>query len=153
MKHVLISALTAASLVLTACTGGDIETNDTLDAVSASFDIINAYVSPPMKRRDVATGFFTVTNNGDDDRLILASSPIAQSVEIHTHSTSDGVMAMRQVDGVDLPAGETVEFKPGSYHLMMFGVDLAENATDASVTLTYASGYEMTLSVPIQPRG
>ena len=153
MKHVLISSLTVASLVLTACTGGDIETNDTPGAVSASFDITNAYVSPPTKRRDVATGFFTVTNNGDDDRLILASSPIAQSVEIHTHFTSDGVMAMRQVDGVDLPAGETIEFKPGSYHLMMFGVDLAENATDAFVTLTYASGYEMTLSVPIQPRG
>lgn len=153
MKHVLISTLTAASFALTACADGDAETIDATETVASGLDITNAYIAPPFKGRDVAAGFFTVTNNGTDDRLVSAASPIANSVEIHTHSEVDGVMAMRQVDGVDLPNGVAVEFRPGSYHLMMFGVELADDVTEAPLTLTYESGEEMTLSVPIEGRG
>jgi len=153
MKHCLMSALTAASFAVTACADGETETINASEAMAGGLDITNAYIAPPFKGRDVAAGFFTVTNNGTDDRLVLATSPIAKSVEIHTHSEVDGVMAMRQVDGVDLPNGETVEFKPGSYHLMMFGVELADDVTEAPLTLTYESGEDMTLSVPIEGRG
>lgn len=153
MKHVLISALTAASFALTACADGEAETIDATETVTSGLDITNAYIAPPFKGRDVAAGFFTVTNNGTDDRLVSAASPIANSVEIHTHSEVDGVMAMRQVDGVDLPNGVAVEFRPGSSHLMMFGVELADDVTEAPLTLTYESGEEMTLSVPIEGRG
>lgn len=152
MKHCLISALTAASLALTACADGEAETIETSEPIAAGLDITNAYIAPPFKGRDVAAGFFTLTNNGPDDRLVSAASPIAKSVEIHTHSEVDGVMAMRQLDGIDLPNGVTVEFKPGSYHLMMFGVELADDVTEAPLTLTYASGEDMTLNVPIEGR-
>lgn len=153
MKHVLVSALTAASFALTACADSEAETIEATETVASGLDITNAYIAPPFKGRDVAAGFFTVTNNGTDDRLVSAASPIANSVEIHTHSEVDGVMAMRQVDGVDLPNGVAVEFRPGSYHLMMFGVELVDGVTEAPLTLTYDSGEEMTLSVPIEGRG
>jgi hypothetical protein len=72
-------------------------------------------------------GFFlTIENTGDEaDSLVTAALPeaVAERVEIHTHITDDnGVMMMRQVPLVEIPAQSTVEFRPMSYHLMVFGL-------------------------------
>lgn len=69
----------------------------------------------------VAGGYITITNNGKRaDRLIAASTPTADHVEIHEMAMENDVMKMRQLkDGLAIPAGETVELKPGGYHLML----------------------------------
>jgi len=69
--------------------------------------------------------FFNVKNNGSEaDTLIAASSSISPRVEIHTHTMTDGVMRMSQVEGgLEIPAGGEVQLKPGSYHIMMFETD------------------------------
>ena len=66
-------------------------------------------------------GFLVVVNLGsDDDRLLSARSPAADSVEIHEMSMNDGVMRMRALgDGLAIPAGATVELAPGGIHLML----------------------------------
>jgi periplasmic copper chaperone A len=56
------------------------------------------------------------------DRLTGASTPAAQAAQLHTVSMEGGVMKMRQVDGIDLPAGQSVTLKPGGYHLMLMGL-------------------------------
>ncbi len=70
-------------------------------------------------------GFLTIHNNsGEADRLLAASSPASGRVEIHSMVMDNGVMKMRPVEGgLELPKGETVELKPGGYHLMMMMVD------------------------------
>ena len=106
---------------------------------------------PPFPGRDISAGYFEITNHGHhDDRLIAASSPVSESVEIHTHNEEDGVMKMRRVEGVDLPAGQSVVFKPGGYHLMFFGTALKEGQTDVSVTLTYETAPPVTIIVPLE---
>jgi len=113
--------------------------------------ISSARVLPPFPGRDTAAGYFEITNHGDKaDRLVSASSPISASVEIHNHIEEDGVMKMRRVKGVELSPGETVVFKPGSYHLMMFKTELAEGQDDVSITLTYEKSEPMTLIVDIE---
>ncbi|MGU3574228.1 copper chaperone PCu(A)C [Brucellaceae bacterium C25G] len=69
----------------------------------------------------VAGGYVTITNNGKEaDRLVAASTATADHVEIHEMSMENNVMKMRQLkDGLEIPAGETVELKSGSYHLML----------------------------------
>ena len=57
-----------------------------------------------------------------DDKLVSVTSPISGAVEIHNHIEEDGIMKMRQIDGITIKAGETVELKPGSFHLMMFQI-------------------------------
>jgi copper(I)-binding protein len=52
-------------------------------------------------------------------KLVKAESPVAGMVEIHTVSMKDGVMSMSAVDVIDLPAGKSVELKPGGYHIML----------------------------------
>ena len=69
----------------------------------------------------VAAGYLKITNNGTEaDRLVAVSAEIAAKGEIHEMAVDDkGVMTMRPLaDGVEIPAGETVELKPGSFHLM-----------------------------------
>ena len=71
-----------------------------------------------MRRSRAA--IFTVDNRGEAaDRLLRVESAAAQRVEIHEMSHADGVARMREViGGLSLPAGQTTELKPGSYHLM-----------------------------------
>ena len=68
--------------------------------------------------------YFTVTNHGSAaDRLIEASSPVAATVELHTHDVdSQGVMRMREVEAIDLPAGEATALRPGGLHVMLIGL-------------------------------
>src|SRR5690606_8907530 len=68
----------------------------------------------------VAAGYLTLKNNGTEaDRLVSATAEIAGRAEIHEMAVdAKGVMTMRPVEGVEVPAGGEVALKPGSYHLM-----------------------------------
>lgn len=71
--------------------------------------------------------FLLVTNKGGEaDRLIGASSDVSSKVEIHEMSMVDGVMKMQELkDGLAIAPGETIELKPGSFHIMMIGLHKA----------------------------
>lgn len=73
---------------------------------------------------EVAGGFLKITNNGtEDDRLVSVTIEGIARVEIHEMKTENGVMSMRPLkDGLLIPAGATVELKPGSFHVMIFGL-------------------------------
>lgn len=68
--------------------------------------------------------FVAITNTGaTDDRLLSAQSDFAR-VEIHRTETTDGVNRMvEQVEGIALPAGESVALMPGGYHIMLMGLE------------------------------
>lgn len=69
-----------------------------------------------------ATGLFVDLKAVNPVRLVGGSSPAAQSVEVHEMSMQDGVMRMRAVPALDLPAGQVVSLKPGGLHLMLLGL-------------------------------
>ena len=66
-----------------------------------------------------ATGAFMRLTPSANARLVEAKSPVAGVVEIHEMAMENDVMRMRQVPGVDLAAGRTLELKPGGYHVML----------------------------------
>jgi len=114
-----IAALVAASLAVSAATfaaGPKAKTKPTLA-------IENAWTRATPPKAPVAGGFLTVRN--DDaraDRLLSASSPDAERVEIHEMSMTDGVMRMRKLDdGLEIAAKTSTPLKPGGYHLMFIG--------------------------------
>jgi len=76
------------------------------------------------KGASVAAGYVTIRNTGSEpDRLVSGSTPVAGKFEIHEMSMDNGIMRMRPVpDGVVINPGETVEFKPQSFHIMMMGL-------------------------------
>jgi copper(I)-binding protein len=72
----------------------------------------------------VAGGFLKVTNTGSQpDRLIGGTLAPAATVEVHEMTMSDGVMKMRRLEkGLEIAPGQTVELKPGGYHMMFMGL-------------------------------
>lgn len=88
----------------------------------------NLIISHPWSRatapnQKVGAVFMEIrSKTGQPDRLIGASSPDAEKVEIHNHIKDGDVMRMRQVDGVDVPADGSVELAPGGYHVMLLGL-------------------------------
>jgi len=68
----------------------------------------------------VAGGFMKITNTGSTpDRLVSATADVSGAVELHEMAMVDGVMKMRALgDGVPLAPGQTIELKPGGYHVM-----------------------------------
>ena len=68
----------------------------------------------------VAGGYMKITNTGNEpDRLVGGSIPIADRMETHEMKEEGGVMKMRHLpSGLEIKPGETVELKPGGYHLM-----------------------------------
>lgn len=66
-----------------------------------------------------ATGAFMSLTSRAPARLVAASSPAAGAVEIHSMKMDGGVMRMSAVDGVELPANQTVKLAPGGYHVML----------------------------------
>lgn len=66
-----------------------------------------------------ATGAFMRLISKEDAALIGASSPVADTAEMHQMILDDNIMKMRLLPKVDLPAGKMVEFKPGGYHVML----------------------------------
>jgi len=69
-----------------------------------------------------ATGAFMELTSSDDATLIGVSSPVAGVVEVHEMTLDNGMMKMRALPRLDLPAGKTVALRPGSYHIMMMNL-------------------------------
>jgi copper(I)-binding protein len=114
MKSVLIAAMFA--LIATAASAHDYK--------AGSLEIKHPWARATPKGAAVAAGYLTITNKGTEaDRLVGGSTPVADKFEMHEMKMDNGVMKMRpQPNGIELKPGQTIEFKPGSYHLMFVGV-------------------------------
>ncbi|MBL0143790.1 MAG: copper chaperone PCu(A)C [Betaproteobacteria bacterium] len=84
-----------------------------------------------------AAGVFMKIKSREEAKLVGVASPAAKIVELHEMTMKGGVMEMRAVEALPLPAGKTVELEPGGYHVMLF--DLAKplsKGDEVPVTLT-----------------
>ena len=71
----------------------------------------------------MTAGYLQLRNTSSRDRrVVAASAAIAEVIELHEHVHDDGVMRMREVVGMDLPAGDNLALEPGGLHLMFIGV-------------------------------
>lgn len=67
-----------------------------------------------------SAGFMGLQNSGSvAHKIVSASSPASGMVELHTHTNDNGVMRMRQVESIEIPAGGATTLQPGGLHLML----------------------------------
>ncbi|MEP4890394.1 MAG: copper chaperone PCu(A)C [Aliiglaciecola sp.] len=116
-------------------------------ASAANIKISDATVRllPPTVPNTAA--YFTIHNSSDKDLvLVSASTDIAEKAELHAHVMENGMMSMQEQDQIRIPAGQTVSFKPGGLHVMIFGLKkpLAENQM---VSITLVSEDQKTIQV------
>ena len=90
-------------------------------AVGGSLEIRQPRLRPSAGRSGEAGGYFSVTNTGAEaDRLVSASSPAFEAVEIHAIKVvGPGLQMQPRPDGVVIPPEYTVEFRPRGYHLLL----------------------------------
>jgi copper(I)-binding protein len=104
-------------------------------AHAQSVDVKDAWVRTSVPGQK-ATGAFMKLTAKDGAKLVAASSPVAGVTEVHEMKMEGDIMKMKAVaGGLDLPAGKTVELKPGSYHLMLMDLKAAL-PKDSTVPLT-----------------
>lgn len=100
----------------------------------------------------VGGGYLVVTNSGEsDDRLVKITAERAADVQLHEMSMENDVMTMRQLkDGIPVPAGATVELKPGGLHVMFMDVaqPFAEGeAVKATLTFEKAGSIDVDFKI------
>lgn len=96
--------------------------------------------------------FLTLTNRSTEARaLVAATSPAAEVAELHTHVHEDGMMRMRRVERIEVPAGESVSLQPGGLHLMLIGLksDL-EPGDQVDLTLSFDDGSQAKVLAPVR---
>ena len=86
-----------------------------------------------------------------EEQLIGVTTPIAGHVMIHGVETdANGVSRMSSIKALNLPLGEPVVLAPGGMHLMLMALtDKLEEGTLLPLTLTFASGATMDITVPV----
>ncbi len=104
--------------------------------------VSDAWSPPRLSGSHVGVAFATFHNQSSEDITLRSlSTPLAKTVEIHTHNLSDdGVMRMQKLDSLTIPAGGSVTLKPGGLHLMLMDLDQNVTAEDHfPITLQDAS--------------
>jgi copper(I)-binding protein len=103
----------------------------------------------------IGVAFLTIHNEGKNaDKLIEVSSPVAKRVEIHESFMKDGVMSMAPKDTLDIKAGEKLMLEPGSYHIMLKGLneDLREGR-EFPLTLSFEKAGDIRVIAHVKEAG
>lgn len=134
-----------------------------------------------LAAQDTSAIYMMITGGDEDDALVSASVPadVAGTVELHETTAADGstdtmdgdmggdmgdtmdgdmgddmgggMMTMREVPSIGVPAGETVELKPGGLHIMLLDVRrVIEPGETIEVTLTFESGEEIVTTAEVR---
>ena len=96
--------------------------------------------------------FMTLTNSSSQaDTLVAAKTDVADRAELHTVvGDMKSGMKMQQVENIPLPTSSAVRLKPGSLHVMLFGLNRELKAGDTfALTLQYEKGGEHTVQVQV----
>ncbi len=99
--------------------------------------------------------YMTLINNGASaDRLLSATTPLADKVQFHKETEDNGVSRMREVHSVELEPGAKIIFKPGEMHMMIVGLKqpLTEGHT-FPLTLQFETAGNIEVTVPIEKVG
>ena len=117
--------------------------------LAQAVDVQDGWVRTAVPGQKASGAFMKITAQSPL-RLVAATTPVAGLAEVHEMKLDGEIMRMRPLAGLDLPAGKTVELRPGGYHLML--LDLKQPLPKGStvpLTLTFqdAQGVKSTLQL------
>lgn len=114
--------------------------------------IEQAWIREAPPNASAMAGYMRVTNNTDQDNtLVAASSDAFKVIEFHRSVEKDGVYRMIRHENLHIPAKQSLELKPGDYHLMMITPQrVLKEGNNVSVQLTFADQSQVTLEIPVK---
>jgi len=131
-------------------------------ASAQDFNLKQLHISHPFAHPTVTgapsgAAYFTLENIGHkSDSLIQLTSPIAQSVTLHSMSTDHGIMRMREVTTFTIAPGKKWDMSASnddahSYHVMLMGLKHPLKVGDTfPLTLTFKKSGRLTLLVKVE---
>jgi len=122
---------------------------------TAPIAVSDAWARATPKGATTGAAYVTVSNHGAGaDRLVGASTPVADKAQLHTMIDDNGVMKMRPVAGIELTPGAKVALKPGGYHVMLMGLKQPLAAGQSfPLTLTFEKAGTIETTVKIAKAG
>lgn len=142
-----------AGILLTAAAGPALADDMSHATKIGAITVLNAWArATPVK---TGGAYLTLRNDGDSaDRLVDASTDVAEMAHLHQSLKENGVEKMRGVDGIDLPPHATVMLKPGGYHVMLMGLTKPLKAGESfPLTLTFQKAGTGTVTVSVKAAG
>ncbi len=142
------AALGAAALIAAAPAGA--ETGEEQPMV-----VKNAWARATPASARAGAAFMTLKNTGDKaDKVVAADADVSRVVELHTHKKVDGVMKMRQIPDIPVPAGKAVRLQPGGLHIMFIDLKAPlKKGETFPLTLDFARAGEVTVTVHVKAAG
>lgn len=147
-RRVFVATGLAAALGLTgAAIAGDV--------MADGIEISGAFTRASPKMAMAGAGFMTIRSLGESDRLLGFTSPACERPELHTHlKGDDGIMKMRKVEFIDIPAGGEAKLQPGGLHLMFIKLtDQLVEGAEISATLIFEKAGEVPITLPVKKPG
>jgi len=126
----------------------------TAKPATADVQVMAPWVRPAVKGQSGTGGYMRLLSP-TGTTLVGFSSPVAGVAELHEMSMEGDVMRMRPVPSLPLPAGQAVELKPGSYHLMLMNLKQPLKVGEqVPLTLEFKAGngqsQTLSIQVPVQ---
>jgi hypothetical protein len=114
----------------------------------------NPFARPSAGASGAGAAYMTIRNPGPADRLIAAASPVARTVELHTHIREGDVMRMRKIEAIEIPGSGAATLAPGGLHVMLMGLHKPLKTGDSfALTLTFEKAGAVTIQVPVREMG
>lgn len=146
-RRAFVASLTLAGILVAAPARAQ-------DARTETLEITDGFARASAGMAMAGAAFVTITSKGEADTLVAFTSPACNRPELHTHINDNGVMRMRQVDAIEVPAGGTAELKPGGLHLMLIDLNTQLIEGEAvEVTLVFAKAGKVPVTLPIRGPG
>jgi copper(I)-binding protein/cytochrome oxidase Cu insertion factor (SCO1/SenC/PrrC family) len=116
--------------------------------------IMNSWVREAHAAAKVNAGYMTLVNTGPEEvTLVKVESEAFDTIEVHEMIRVDGLMKMREVTDMVIPARGQIQFEPGGKHLMLMGPqEHLTTGQKVEITLTFESGKKQTVSVKVAAR-
>lgn len=153
MKALSSIVLTTITLLLLAsCQQESTEQDNNQIMQGEGIEVSNAWARPGAEGRMSAAYFLVSNYNMEDDKLISVETDVAQSAEVHeSYEREEGMMGMREVPQLDLPAQSTIRFEQGGLHVML--MDLTQQLSDGDMfqlTLAFENADSVVVDVPVR---
>lgn len=117
----------------------------------AMIEIVHPWARPSIPNRPGVAYMGIHNHTGHAERLVSARGEGVERIELHLAEMVDGVMKMAPVEAIEIPAGGMAHLGPGSYHLMLFGLDKPLKLGDEiNLTLTFEQAGEIAVTVPVE---
>jgi hypothetical protein len=157
LRTFLAATTLAGATLLASCNSApEAEAPAEAEVAASAIAVDSPWSRETAPGQEVGGAFMAITNSGTGtDRLLGGSTPVAGEVQVHTVSMDGGVMRMRQLEGgLDIPAGQTVTLKPGSFHIML--MQLKQPLTQGEgvpLTLQFEKAGNVDVQLAVQPIG